>query len=145
MIKELGWMTYFKIMGGVNRGLITGIDFCTKLLSSEPVQASERLTYHILVKLYKAFLMDGKYHQALERLKIALDLRPGDILTNFRVAEIHESLGQSEAAIQTHRNLIENSDAPESLKAYFSSQIKRIRTDGPRTRPPMPGLKNMSW
>ncbi len=145
LMKEFGIWNYSKMAGGINKGLNTGIDFCLQTIESDKVKSSEMLRYHILIKLYKAYLVDGQYAKAQEQLKLALEIKPKEILTNFWLSETFEYLDQSDSAIKSYEELLNIKDIEPNLKDYILKQIDRVHIKGPRLPAMVPGLKYMSY
>ena len=144
-MKEFGIWNYSKMAGGINKGLNTGIDFCIKIIGSDKVKSNQMLRYHILIKLYKAYLINGQYAEAQEQLILALEIEPKDILTNFWLSETYEYLDRADSAIKSYEELLNIKDIEPNLKDHILEQIDRVYTKGPRLPAKVPGLKYMSY
>lgn len=85
---------------------------------------------------------------AKERMAIenSIKLKDNDLIANIKIAICSERLGDGERAIIGYSKALEdpllNSD---QLKLFITQQIKRVKKSGPNKRPPMPGLRYMSW
>lgn len=145
LMKEFGIWNYSKMAGGINKGLNTGIDFCIKIIGSDKVKSNQMLRYHILIKLYKAYLINGQYAEAQEQLILALEIEPKDILTNFWLSETYEYLDRADSAIKSYEELLNIKDIEPNLKDHILEQIDRVHTKGPRLPAKVPGLKYMSY
>lgn len=146
VIKRLGLLAYFNYSGGINRGLNSGYDYCKNILLHQKVESDESLKFHILMQLYKCSIFDEKYGRAVDYLQMALEIKPSDFLVSYWMAETNELIGNAEKAISIYQNIVTNcSCISDSLKEYINIQIERVKTTGPKTPSPMPGLKYMSY
>lgn len=146
IIKRLGLLAYLKFSGGINRGLNSGFEYCKNLLQHKKVEADENLKFHILMRLYECSFLDEKYGRAVDYLEIAQRIKPGDFLANYLTAETNELIGNADKAISIYQKIVADSTSiSDSLKVYLKNQIERIKTKGPKSPSPVPGLKYMSY
>jgi hypothetical protein len=146
IIKRFGLLAYFKFFGRINKGLNSGYEYCTNLLQHKKAESEDNLRFYIFMQLYECSILDGKYRRAIDYLEMAQKIKPGDFLTCYWTAEVNELIGNAEKAIGTYQNIIANSTPiSENLKVYLNKQVERVKTQGPKSPSPMPGLKYMSY
>ncbi|ABW67506.1 hypothetical protein Dole_1702 [Desulfosudis oleivorans Hxd3] len=119
---------------------------CLNLLKDEKISQDYAKKFIILLKTSDLFVKDGDNTSAIQYLKHAINIKPTDLVANYRLAVLYESIGDREKAIEHYlkgmRDSLINSDR---LRRYIKSQIKRVETKGPMKKPPMLGLRYMSW
>ena len=146
IIKRFGLLAYFKFFGGINKGLNSGYEYCTNLLQHKKAESDDNLRFYIYMRLYECSIIDGKYRRAVDYLEMAQKIKHDDFLACYWTAETNELIGNAEKAISIYQNIIADSTPiSNSLKGYLKKQIERVKTKGPKTPSPMPGLKYMSY
>ncbi len=121
-------------------------EMCQKVLMKLQNQANDHLKLPVYVQAAKIAVRGRKYSKALEYLKQALSASPHDFVANLRQAELFEYMGLPSEAISSYEAAIEvSSPISAELRRFVSSQIERVRTKGPRKRPPITGLRRMTW
>jgi tetratricopeptide (TPR) repeat protein len=126
--------------------ILIGFEYCTNLLQHKKVESDDNLRFYILMRLYECSILDGKYGRAVDYLDKAQKIKPSDILANYWTAEANELIGNAEKAIRTYQDIVANiTPISDSLRGYLNKQIERVKTKGPKSPSPMPGLKYMSY
>ncbi len=79
-------------------------------------------------------------------LEKALDSKKEDVYYNILLAICYEKLGDGIMAIKRYEMVINLcGNISEALKSYIEKQINRVKSNGPRRKPPIPGLRFLTW
>lgn len=120
-------------------------EICQKVLMKLQNEANNDLKFSVYVQAAKIAARGRKYNKALDYLKRALSINPYDLVANLRQAEVLEYAGLPSEAISSYEAAVEGT-APISaaLREFVSSQVQRVRTKGPRKKPPVTGFRRIT-
>ena len=146
IIKRFGEETYLKLyQEELNQIAVDAVVICQDLLRQDEVTQDEELKFYLYTKLAKFYIKDDQYDKALGSLKKALSIKPDNLLINMRIAEVYEWIGAKADAIGSYEAALGASPMVSlQFREYITSQIQRVKTEGPRKKPPMRGLRYMS-
>jgi len=117
-----------------------------KILGSPEVQADSNFMFIINLKAAQAALNEYDCRKEIEYLKKAVSLRSSDLVANFRLANAMEGVGNATMAISAyHEALLDPLLNSGELREFIYAQIKRVESRGPTKKPPIPGLRHMSY
>jgi hypothetical protein len=89
----------------------------------------------------KAANAGSEDRNSLAALKLAVALRPKDIVVNFKLARTFERIGSAQEAIAAYEAASHDpSIDSDALKGFIAAQVKRVKEKGPEQRSPIPGL-----
>jgi tetratricopeptide (TPR) repeat protein len=101
----------------------------------------ERKFLLFLTMGFQAFKGDA-YPKAAEALRQAVQVKPNNLVANFRLAAIFEYLGNGVEAIRHYEAAMgDPSLVSQSLKTFVQSQIERVKVQGPRKGSKVQGLR----
>jgi hypothetical protein len=82
------------------------------------------------------------YNEEVEYLRAATALKPADLVANYWLAHALERVGDAPEARKAYQAALTDPfiDSIE-LKEFIAAQIKRIETQGPAKKPPIPGFR----
>ena len=121
-------------------------EMCQEVLMKLQNQANDDLKFPVYVQAAKIAARGRKYNKALEYLKQALSVSPNDLVANLRQAEVFEYMGLASEAISSYKAAIEGpASMSVALRRFVSSQVERVRTKGPRKKPPITGFRRITW
>ncbi|HUN55587.1 MAG TPA: hypothetical protein VMU29_10570 [Smithella sp.] len=118
--------------------------FDKNLIHKEECEKNPELKFCLLVKLGLVYARDGQLKEAIQAFLDALSLKPADLIANFRIATLYESIGSGDKAIQHYEILKKYNNLAGNFDDYLDNQIKRIKTKGPRQRGPYDG-SGLQW
>jgi tetratricopeptide (TPR) repeat protein len=120
----------------LNLSSSAGIDICQKMLNSEKTGAGSSLQFHLYAKIAKYYARDKQPKEAVANLLKALLIKPANLIVNYRIATLYESLGAGQDAISHYEGAQRDAGISSGIKEYLTSQIQRIKTNGPRLKGP---------
>jgi tetratricopeptide (TPR) repeat protein len=87
---------------------------------------------------------EDRHQKAIEYLQEAAALKKDDLVASFRLGQSWERLGKGEEAIQAYEMALQDPwlDS-QPLKEFVSSQIERVRNNGPQKGMPYHYLKHI--
>ena len=98
------------------------------------------------MKTASVFLKDDDFDNVIRFLKQAADIKPNDLVVNYRLAVSFERIGAGKDAIQYYKEALKDPFINSSqIKRFIMSQIERVATEGPKKKPPMFGFRYMTW
>lgn len=115
------------------------IDVCSNLLKKEKSKDNLELQFYLNVKLAKFYMRNSQLREAISALKDALSVKPTNLIANFRIAVLYESIGSGEDAILHYELAGRDNVVSKNLKDYLNNQIQRVKTTGPRQKGPYDG------
>lgn len=115
------------------------------LLSGHRIEENEELPFAILVAAGTASEKAEKYDKAIGFLKRAVAIKPNDLVANVKLGEVFEREGAGNDAIRAYESVLQDSSLTRESEAFVLSQIERVRTEGPEKKPPIGGLRRMTW
>lgn len=113
-----------------------GIDICTEMLRSDKSSTSPDLRFYLFAKMAKYYARDKRPTEAIGSLRAALSIKPANLIANYRIATLFESLGSGNDAITHYERALEDKTVSPSLEAYMAKEIQRVRVSGPRQKGP---------
>jgi len=121
------------------------IDMCRELLNRKECSENRDLEFHLRIKIAKFLVKEDRYNDAIEELKVAVSMRPKDLIANFFAGENYERIGESKGAIRHYTSALNDPDAASpNIREFVESQIKRVQDKGPRKAGPQTGYRYMS-
>ena len=145
LIDKLGKEIFLNLNPIANAMNVNQTDLCNDLLMQDEVKSNGELSFHLHLKRYWFHFVDGDYLKAIKALESALEIHSTDLITNVRLAEAYEYLGNAEKAVDIYSTIMDFSSISSKLKEYIGRQIERVRQEGPKKAPPMPGLRYMTY
>ena len=123
----------------------SGIEICQELLSRKECSENKDLEFHLRIKLAKFLMKEDRYNNAIEELKVAVSMRPKDLIANLFAGENYERIGESQSAIRHYTSALNDPDVSSPyIREFVESQIKRVQNKGPRKAGPQTGFRYMS-
>ncbi len=136
ILDAFGQNLFQKLFEDLSWNLSEAINVCREMLQSEKSGADSDLKFHLLVKLARYYLRDGKQKESIETLRSALSMKPTSLIANCRIAILLERLGNGNEAM-THYDLAQKDKVVSpNLNKYLASQVQRVRIHGPREKGP---------
>ena len=121
-------------------------DICQKLLKNETVKNNDEFLFSIYIKLSSLALKDNNPQKEKNALMSAIEIKPNDLLANYRLAVCNEMHGFRNDAINHYLAALKDPVLYSGqLKTFILSQIERVRLKGPMNRPPALGCRFMIW
>jgi hypothetical protein len=115
-----------------------------KILAHPEVEADPALLFTACLKAAQTALKGYDCRQEVEYLRKALSLCPADLVANFRLANAMERAGNATAAISAYQAALSDPFINSGeLREFIRAQIKRVESQGPAKKPPIPGLRHM--
>lgn len=114
------------------------------LIQKEQSEKDLDLRFCLYVKLAMGYARDGQIKKAIQTFHEALSIKPTDLIANFRIATLYESIGLGDKAILHYQLVKKYNTLAGNFDDYLDSQIKRIMTNGPRKRGPYDG-SGLQW
>lgn len=117
-------------------------EYFSYLLSYPNVKTDPNLKFIAYYELSRLALKTFDYDKEVEYLREAASLKPADLVANYRLANALERVNDAQAAINAYQAALNDPllDTME-LKELISAQIKRVKTQGPAKKPPIPGFR----
>jgi hypothetical protein len=135
--KTIGTPDYFWIYPG---------EHFPNILDRPEVKTDPNLQFVAFLWASQAALKEYDDRKEIEYLRKAVSLHSTDLVANFRLANAMERVGDALAAIDAYQaalsDLFLNSG---ELREFITAQIKRVESQGPTKKPPMPGLRHMIY
>ena len=144
LVDKLGKQIFLNLNPAANAMNVNQTDLCNDLLMQDEVKSNGELSFHLHLKRYWFHFVDGDYLKAIKALVSALEIHSTDLITNVRLAEAYEYAGKGEKAVDIYSTIMDFSSISSKLKEYIGRQIERVRQEGPKKAPPMPGLRYMT-
>jgi hypothetical protein len=117
-----------------------------EVLSDKGISKNDDLKFYIYLKVAKSSLKDSSFERELNYLRKAVSIRSNDLVANYRLANSLERVASGQAAVQAYESALRDPAINTTeLKEFILDQIKRVETEGPAKKPPMPGLRFMTW
>lgn len=116
------------------------------LLQNKQRNTSNEHGFFLYLKASEIATKEYDYDNAIQFLRQAVSSKPYDLVANYRLATALERVGDADNAISAYEAAKQDPSikSPE-LKEFISNQIERVKTKGPTKKPPMSGLKYMTW
>lgn len=113
--------------------------FKTLMLQAEIRTEEDKFIYYMAAA--KAANAGSEDRNSLTALKLAVALKPKDMVVNFKLARTFERIGSAQEAIEAYEAAFqEPSIDSEALKGFLAAQVQRVKEKGPEQRSPIPGL-----
>jgi len=117
-------------------------DIYRELLVKLDASRNNAQKFPIYMKMSKSAVRHFNFDEGIKWLKMALALRPNDLVANFRLAIALEKAGDGAWAITLYETVLDNCGIESfELKDFIEEQIARVKKNGPAERPPMVGLR----
>ncbi len=120
------------------------INMCKNLLQKEQSGKDPEVRFCLLVKLAICYAKDGQIRTAIQAFRDALSIKPEDLMANFRIATLYESIGSANDAVMHYKLVKKYNKLAGDFDDYLDNQIKRVMTEGPRERGPYDG-SGLQW
>jgi hypothetical protein len=119
-------------------------DIYKELLGRKEISNGPR--FYIYLKMAKSALRHLNFSKEIDWLKMALALRPDNLVANFRLAAALEKANDGDGAISGYERILQDCHIETfELKNFIGEQIVRVKKNGPSERPPMVGLRYMQF
>lgn len=143
----LGMKTFIKVfLDELSAIGIERDEIYIELLGITENEANTEQKFLILMKLAHSSKKEDNYEREISYLEQALEILPRDLVANYRLANSFKKIGKSEEAVESYKAALGNpSLLSDKLKDFISSQIERVKSKGPSKKPPVPGLKYMTY
>ncbi len=121
-------------------------DIILGVLKGSAYTQDMHLEADIYIKLAELYSKDEDYEKERSFLGKAVEVQPHGLIANFRLAVSFEKSGNAESAIKHYKSALQDpSLTSNQLKEFITSHISRVVVDGPREKPPLPGLRYLTW
>jgi len=70
----------------------------------------------------------GQYDKAIERYQKVVDIEPSNLRAYYAMAQVYESLGKVQDAIEAYNQCLELSD-DETFKSGIQQNIKKLKSN----------------
>jgi len=144
LIDKLGKQIFLNLNPAANAMNVNQTELCNALLIQDEVKSNGELSFHLHLKRYWFHFIAGDYLKAIKALESALEIYPNDIITNIRLAEAYEYVGNGDKAVDRYRTIMDSLPISSKSKEYIGKQIERVGREGPKKAPPMPGFRYMT-
>ena len=147
VLKSFGISTYIDfILDGFNAICTIQEEICKRLLQNASIKQSAENLFFSYIKMSNLAMKQDDFKKEKQMLVSANELRPNDLIANYRLAVCYEMDGSVDDAIK-HYYLASNDPYLNSnqLRKFILSQVERIKLKGPMNRPPALGAKYMVW
>ncbi len=144
IFKSFGFIKYFKFkMDDFSQIRSAQLE----ILKEIPIGSNEkRIKIAAYLKIAEVYSTDDDIIQEELALKRAIEIEKHNIISNIRIAVFYERSGKGDEAIKHYQAALSDTEIySEQIQIYLREQIKRVKTSGPSKRPPMPGLRYISW
>ncbi len=147
LINQLGWLTYIHrfLWGEAGEYNWYGNEIFSSYdrILNDNADGDERFKFLINLHAGKIAKKRALYSKAITYLNKSVEIKPNDLVSYFILGECYEKQDAVEKAINAYKAGIQDSETVSPyLKDYVLSQIERIKTQGPKKRPPIPGLRH---
>jgi len=134
------YMEQFSQIGTFQEGLFK------ELLRNKDIQDNEDFEFTIYVKAANISPKNYNYDNQIKYLQKAIDIKPNDMVANYRMAVSFERIGAGNDAIKYYENALRDPCIKsDQLKEFILLQISRITAEGPKKKPPILGLRYLTW
>lgn len=117
-----------------------------KILGRLEVEADPNLLFIAYLKAAQAALKEYDCRKEIEYLRKAVSLHSKDLVANFWLANAMERVGNAPAAISAYQAALSDPSLDSAeLREFIAAQIKRVESQGPTQKPPIPGLRHMVY
>jgi tetratricopeptide (TPR) repeat protein len=103
-----------------------------RLLYEPRVRTNQDLKLGVFVSAAKAAATGPRHDKTITLLRQALGIDPHNLVVNCKLAEAFERIGSGQEAISAYESALKDLRKTPCLKKYVSSQIKRVKANGPR-------------
>lgn len=137
----LYWQDSFNALETVQSSILK------EVLQKKKIKNNNDKSFIIYLKLSIIALKNCDFNIERNMLEKALELKPSDLLANFKYAISNQyDDGDIEKSFEHLKRASEDPDLNcKELKDYMLSEIERIKKEGPRIRPKFSGLKYASY
>jgi tetratricopeptide (TPR) repeat protein len=144
IIDKYGMINFLKFkLDNLNQIPNSQLHLLPKLLKEEE---DLEIKFAAYLKLADVYSKDENFEKQKAVLKKSVQIKQNNIVANLKLAVLFEREGDGENAINHYSlALIDLEISSEQLKIFIKNQIERIRMSGPLKRPPLPGLRYVTW
>lgn len=116
------------------------------ILDHPEVKTDPNLQFIAFLNAAQAALKEYDCRKEIEYLRKAVSLRLADLVANCRLANAMERIGNAPAAISAYQAALSDPSLDSTeLREFIAAQIKRVESQGPTQKPPIPGLRHMIY
>ncbi len=134
------------ISDGMNNISTAQGDLCKSLIENDLVKSNDEHMYYVYMKISLLENKNDNLEKEISFLNSALQLKPDDLIANYRLAVCFELKGSAVNAIKHYeKSLLDIEIDSKEIKDYIKLQIERINIKGIMDKPPALGLRYMSW
>lgn len=147
IIKKYGWFVFLRYVSDKLSQIRTfKEDYILNLSQEKTGCVNENLEFAIYLKLAEFSIRNGNYEKGRIYLEKAIEKKPMNLLAHFRLAVSLEESGAGDGAIEHYKSALQDpDDLSDQLKEFIKRQISLVATYGPRKKPPIPGLRFITW
>ncbi|MHB8066897.1 MAG: tetratricopeptide repeat protein [Desulfobaccales bacterium] len=147
IIRKYGTFVFLQyLMDQTSQIRIFSEDYIVKLLEEKSENINDDLEFAIYMKLAEFSLKNDNYEKQRAYLEKALEKNPMNLVAHFRIAVSLEGAGMEADAIKHYKAALQDPQGvSEQLKEFLQRQISLVETNGPRKKPPIPGLRFITW
>jgi len=111
-------------------------------IDTDRIGKDTELACRVYLKLADIEWKEDNRDKAFKCLELARTFKPQDFVCNVRLGQCYEATGASNEAVAAYEAaLTDPSLASPNLESFVASQIERVKTKGPRKRPPSWGYR----
>jgi hypothetical protein len=145
ILEKCGYFTYKKLV--IDELGFIGLfrdDIYNSLLSEKDLYKNKEIEFALYIRISISAAKEDNITKELEYLERAKSIFPTNPVVLYRMAVAHEANGEGETAIRYYSQILEDKVInSSSFNKFIQEQIERVKTEGPSTRPPNPGIKYM--
>lgn len=120
-------------------------DYIVNLSTIKP-ECAEDIEFAICIKLAELSIRNGDSENEKKYLERAIEKKPTNLLSHFKLAVYLEGVGLGTDAIDHYKLALQDPyGITNQLRKFISQQISLVENYGPRKKPPMPGLRFLTW
>ncbi|MCP4111762.1 MAG: hypothetical protein GY749_40600 [Desulfobacteraceae bacterium] len=147
VLKSFGSLIYTNyVQDGFNAICPAQEDICKRLLQHTSIKENDENLFYIYIKMSSLAIKEDNFIKQKQMALSAIELKPDDLIANYRLAVCYEMEGSADEAIKHYYAASNDPDLnSDQLRKFIVSQIERIKLKGPMNRPPVSGTKYMAW
>jgi len=114
---------------------------CQSLLKDYEAHIGDNMKLLLCLRAAKIAKRKSNYDKAISFLRLALSYERETLFANYEMAVCFERLGKGDDAVASYEAALRDpNNESRALKNFISSQIERVKTEGPKKAPPVPGI-----
>jgi hypothetical protein len=147
LIKKYGKFIFLKYLIDQSSQIrIFEEDYIKKLYEEKAENENEYLKFAIDLKLAEFSQKNENYDKERKYLTKALEKNRLNLIANYRMAISFEGADMGPDAIEYYKAALKDPQGiSDQLQEFIRRQILLVEKNGPRKRPPVPGLRFITW